>query len=191
VEIHPLSSGRWDDLLALFGSNGAYANCWCTWWILGGKSFGETKAGDRRALLEKLTVEGKEPGLIAYFDAAPVGWCAVGPRERYAKMMSERAKIFRPDDAVGNWVINCFFVPKEQRRNGIAMSLLDAAVDFAFDRGAASIDGYPMGDSSRGAPSLFVGTASMFERAGFVEISRVRQRPRMRRVRADALRQAR
>lgn len=182
MEIHPLSSCRWDDLVSLFGSNGAYSNCWCTWWILGGKSFGEATARDRRALLEKLAVGGEEPGLLAYVDGAPVGWCAVGPRERYAKMMSERAEIFRPDGAVGNWVINCFFVPKEQRRNGIAMSLLDAAVDFAFDRGAASIDGYPMGDSSRGAPSLFVGTVAMFERAGFVEISRVRERPRMRRL---------
>jgi hypothetical protein len=65
------------------------------------------------------------------------------------------------------------------------MSLLKAAVGHAFDHEAASIDGYPLVDSSRGAPSLFVGTVAMFERAGFVEISRVRERPRMRRTRGE------
>ena len=100
-------------------------------------------------------------------------------------MMSTRSEIYRPvDEDPDNWVINCFYMPKEQRKKGIATELLDAAIDYAFAHGAASIDGYPRADTRPGASSLFVGTESMFERAGFVEISRVRDRPLMRRVRS-------
>lgn len=183
-EIHPVTAERWDDLLTLFGPNGAYSNCWCTWWILTGKEFGEADPKERRALLETLVLKEDEPGLLAYRDGVPVGWCAVGPRPRYTRLMSARSETYRPvDEAVDNWVINCFYLPRAQRGQGVATKLLGAAVDYAFARGAASIDGYPLVDTSRGANSLFVGTMSMFEQAGFVEIRRVRERPLMRRTR--------
>ena len=181
LEIHPVTVDRWDDLLTLFGPNGAYSNCWCTWWILTGKEYGEADPADRRSLLETLVLNDEEPGLLAYRDGQPVGWCAVGPRQRYTRLMSARSETYRPvDDAVGNWVINCFYLPRGERRLGIATQLLDAAVDYAFAHGAISIDGYPLVDTSRGANSLYVGTVSMFERAGFAEIRRVRERPLMR-----------
>ena len=186
LKILPVTAARWDDLLALFGPNGAYSNCWCTWWIMSGKGFGEAQPADRQALLEGLVREGHEPGLLAYQDGDPVGWCAVGPRHRYLRMMSTRSEIYRPvDEDPDNWVINCFYLPRGQRKKGIATELLDAAIDYAFAHGAKSIDGYPRADTRHGASSLFVGTESMFERAGFVEISRVRDRPLMRRVRSS------
>jgi GNAT superfamily N-acetyltransferase len=181
VEIHPVTADRWDDLIALFGPNGAYSNCWCTWWILTGKEFGEAHPKDRRGLLATLVLAEEEPGLLAYRAGVPVGWCAVGPRQRYSRLMSARSETYRPvDEAIDNWVINCFYLPRAERGQGVATELLEAAVDYAFAHGAASIDGYPLLDTSRGANSLYVGTMSMFERAGFVEIRRVRQRPLMR-----------
>ena len=186
LKILPVTAARWDDLLVLFGPNGAFSNCWCTWWIMSGKGFGEAEPADRRALLEGLVREGHEPGLLAYQDGEPVGWCAVGPRKRYLRMMSTRSETYRPvDEEPDNWVVNCFYLPKAQRRKGIASELLDAAIDYAFTHGAASIDAYPRANTSHGASALFVGTLSMFERAGFVEISRVRDRPLMRRVRSS------
>ncbi len=182
LEIHPVSADRWDDLLTVFGPNGAYSNCWCTWWILTGKVYGEADPEDRRALLESLVVDDEEPGLLAYRDGTPVGWCAVGPRQRYTRLMSIEIRDLPAGGRCGpdNWVINCFYLPKEHRGQGIATQLLDAAIEYAFANGAASIDGYPLIDTSQGASSLYVGTMSMFERAGFVEIRRVRERPLMR-----------
>ena len=65
VEVHPVTVDRWPDLLALFGPNGAYSNCWCTWWILPGKQFASALPGDRRALLEDLVRADETPGLLA------------------------------------------------------------------------------------------------------------------------------
>ena len=186
LEIHPVTADRWDDLETLFGSNGAYSTCWCTWWILSSKVYGETPPKDRRALLENLVVDDQEPGLLAYRDGVPAGWCAVGPRPRYSRLMSTRSQVYRPDDeAPDNWVINCFYLPRAQRGQGIATMLLEAAVGYAFGRGAASIDAYPLVEVGQGANSLYVGTVSMFERAGFVEMRRVRNRPLMRLTRSD------
>lgn len=102
----------------------------------------------------------------------------------YPRMMSQRSEVYWPvDDAADNGVVNCFYIPRGERRQGIATDLLDAAIEYALAHGAASIDGYPLIDTTHGANSLFVGTVSMFERAGFVEINRVRAPPLMRRTR--------
>ena len=96
LTIVPATPGRWPDLETLFGLNGAYSNCWCTWWILTGRGFDEAEPGERRQLLEELVADGKKPGLLAYRDKHPVGWCAVGPRSRYMRMMSLRSEVYRP-----------------------------------------------------------------------------------------------
>jgi GNAT superfamily N-acetyltransferase len=184
MEIVPVTADRWDDLLALFGTNGAYSNCWCTWWILTGKEFGEARPEERREILEGLVLSDQEPGLLAYRDGRPVGWCAVGPRQRYTRMMSNRSLVYKPpDELAGGWVINCFYIHRSERGNGVATALLDAAVEFAFKNNATAIDAYPLADTSHGSASLYVGTRSMFEGAGFEEIDRIKERPVMRRLR--------
>ena len=181
LTIVPVTPGRWSDLETLFGPNGAYSNCWCTWWIVTGKEFSEALPSQRRELLNELVADGHKPGLLAYRDRKPVGWCAVGPRQRYTRLMSSRSQVYRPvDDPQGNWVINCFFIDRAQRGTGVATELLEAAIAFARKSKARTLDGYPLLDGSHGSASLYVGTYSMFESAGFREISRVRDRPLMR-----------
>jgi GNAT superfamily N-acetyltransferase len=96
-------------------------------------------------------------------------------------MMSARSQVYHPpENSAGNWVINCFYIARAHRGTGVASVLLDAAVTFAQKSGATEIDAYPLLDGSQSAASLYVGTYSMFAGAGFVEISRVRERPLMR-----------
>ncbi len=182
LQIVPVTPDRWDDLLRLFGPSGAYSNCWCTWWILRSKEWDTTPAADRRALLQSLVAGGAEPGLLAYDDGKAIGWCAAGPRERYARMMSKRSTVFRPLDDEPSWMINCFFVAEEARRQGVAEALLEAAVDFAFEKGAKRIEAYPLDPVVHhvSAASLFVGSLPMFLAAGFTEVARLRGRPVVR-----------
>jgi GNAT superfamily N-acetyltransferase len=182
LAIHPATPDRWDDLERLFGPHGAYGNCWCTWWILPAKEWDAATPNDRRAILHDLVADGQEPGLLAYQYGEPVGWCAVGPRERYARMMSPRSRTFRPLDDLPSWVINCFFIARSARGRGVATSLLAAAVDYAFAHGAERIEAYPI-DPAAQAPTtdnLFVGYLPAFLAAGFAEVARRGNRPVVR-----------
>jgi GNAT superfamily N-acetyltransferase len=182
LAIHPATPDRWDDLERCFGANGAYGNCWCTWWVLTAKEWDATAPQGRRAILRRLVADGEEPGLLAYLEGEPVGWCAVGPRERYARMMSPRSRTFRRLDDLPSWVINCFFITRPARGQGVATALLAAAVDYAFAHGAERIDAYPI-DPDTQAPTtdtLFVGYLPAFLAAGFVEVARMGNRPVVR-----------
>jgi GNAT superfamily N-acetyltransferase len=76
-------------------------------------------------------------------------------------------------------------VVRGERRGGVAAALLEAAVDFAAEHGATSVEGYPKdtGGARKGANELFVGSVAMFQAAGFEEAARNSpQRPVMRRA---------
>jgi len=77
-------------------------------------------------------------------------------------------------------VVNCFFISRPDRGQGIATALLEAAVEFSRQHRARSLDGYPLINTAHGAASLYVGTLSMFQAAGFKEIARNGDRPLMR-----------
>ena len=168
----------------MFGDNGAYSNCWCTWWLLTANEFDQATPRERRELLRTEVSGDREPGLIAYRGDAPVGWCAVGPRHRYGRLNSRRSRTYRPIDDLETWVVSCFFVSKAERGTGIATALLRAAIEYARSHGAVIVEGYPrdLQATPARAPDLFVGTLSMFRAAGFQEAHRVHNRPLVRLV---------
>jgi hypothetical protein len=51
LAFRPLTAGRWNDLVALFGERGACAGCWCMWWRLPHAQFVRQKGpANKRAL---------------------------------------------------------------------------------------------------------------------------------------------
>ena len=96
--------------------------------------------------------------------------------------MSPRSRSFRPvDDDPDQWVVNCFYV--RARGEGVARSLLSAAVEFARRRGASRLEAYPVDTTARAkvqASDLYTGTLSMFRAAGFEEVGRPNGRPLVR-----------
>ena len=70
--------------------------------------------------------------------------------------------------------MTCFVTGAGFRRRGVMSALAQATVDFARDRGARALEGYPMltqpgQDVAWG--ELHVGSRSVFEAAGFREVS--------------------
>ena len=172
IEVHPLMWDRWEDLVALFGKSGAYSGCWCMWWRQTSTEFQRGAGQPNREAFQALVQAGQVPGLLAYQGGRPVGWCAVAPREHYGRL--RRSPILRPIDDQAVWSIVCFFIDRRSRHQGVATALLRAAVRFAKERGAQIIEGYPI-DPQAGRPraaNVFVGTRSMFEKAGFQEVAR-------------------
>ena len=186
LEVHPLTPERWDDLEALFGSRGANSGCWCMWWRVTAAEFTRDAGETLRRGLQAIVDEGRVPGLLAYADGRPVGWCSVAPRDEYGRL--QRSPKLGPVDTTPVWAIVCFFIHRTARGHGVASALLDAAVDFAFASGAVAVEGYPIDPATRAKvdnASAYTGVLGMFEDAGFVEVARRGGRPVVRRARPD------
>ncbi len=176
MTIEPLSVDNWNDFAGLCAAMGPNRSCWCMWWRYDGVP-SRTAARERaRSLVQESP---RSVGLIAYEDREAIGWVAVGPREDYPRL--NRGRDTAPiDEASGVWVIPCFFVREGGRGHGLAAALLEAAVRFATEHGAAAIEGVPVDPATqpRSATASYTGTVSMFQRAGFAE--RARRTPKGR-----------
>ncbi|MEM3726025.1 MAG: hypothetical protein QXK98_04075 [Candidatus Bathyarchaeia archaeon] len=96
LEFHPLTTARWADLEKLFGKNGACGGCWCMWWKLKRSDFLRQRGEGNRRALKSIVDSGVVPGILAYADGEPVGWCAVAPREAYPTL--ERSRVLKRVD---------------------------------------------------------------------------------------------
>ena len=191
LSFHPLSADRWVDLEGLFGARGACGGCWCMYWRLPRATYTRGKGEGNRAAFATLVDTGTEPGILAYLDDVPVGWCAVAPRGEFGGLA--RSRVLKPVDDTPVWSITCLFVTKPCRRSGLSVLLLDAAARFAAARGARVVEGYPVDPPSGTTADAFAwtGLRSAFARAGFTECARRSPgRPIMRRLVADQEREA-
>ena len=124
-----------------------------------------------RLAMKALVDSGTVPGLIGYRGRVPVGWVSLGPREAFAKLA--RSPVMKPVDERPVWSIVCFVVPAPYRGQGVARELLDGAIRYAAKRGVELLEGYPVDRSDPSNPdSLWFGTKSMFDAAGFTEVAR-------------------
>ena len=172
LEFQPLTPDRWRDFETLFGPSGAYGGCWCMWWRLTRTEFNRRCADERRSGMKSLVDSGEVPGIVAYVDGQPAGWCSVAPRERFGSL--ERSRILKRLDERPVWSVVCFFVGRRFRGRGVMGGLLQAAVDHARQQGADVVEGYPVEgkDKLPGGTKAYVGIASAFREAGFVEVGR-------------------
>jgi GNAT superfamily N-acetyltransferase len=172
LSFHPLTPQRWSDLEILFGPRGACCGCWCMYWRLSHTQFEEQTGEPNHRNLKAIVNSGTIPGILAYTGGTPVGWCSIAPREDFPRL--SRSRILKPVDDQPVWSIVCFFVARSQRRKGITVQLLKAAVDFARSNGARIIEGYPVEPKEGKSPDIFVytGLYSSFKQAGFSEVLR-------------------
>jgi GNAT superfamily N-acetyltransferase len=169
VEIVPATPEVWPQLAELFAAGGDPKWCWCQFWRKPGSNWSNTTPDQNREDLRTLVDDdGPTPGLVAIDDGGTaVGWVGLGPREGFGRLPRSRTIPQLAGDHV--WVVNCFVVAKGARRAGVADALLEAAVAYAAEHGAAVLEGYPV--DTRGtrisSASVYTGTAGMFRRAGF------------------------
>ncbi len=151
------------------------------WWKQTAKEYEASKGEKNRRKMKKIVASGENPGIIAYHDGKPVGWCAVAPREEYPRLAGSR--ILKPIDDTPVWSIVCLFVSKEHRGMGVSSALIKAAVEFVCERGGGTIEAYPVEPKSSRMPDTFAfhGLAKSYARAGFIEVARRSEtRPVMR-----------
>jgi GNAT superfamily N-acetyltransferase len=189
LTIVPANKASWEDLQAIFGMRGYTAACQCQMFKVGHYHWTASSREDRAFRLRVETDCGHPEsdttsGLVAYLDGEPVGWCAVEPRTAYPRLpprriaWTERSED-KSDDTV--WALTCFVVRAGFRRRGVTYALARAAVDFARERGARALEGYPMithpGQEITWG-EVHVGSRNVFTAAGFTEVAK----PTLRRV---------
>lgn len=186
IETHPLTPDRWRDFAALMNSRFDTRHCWCMWPRLATDYKQRTPEANRRSIKRVVDTAAAPPGVLAYVEGEPVGWCAVAPRKEFKKLDRSRATQRIDEEPV--WSVVCFFVLRNARRNGVSRALLAAAVALAKRHGARVVEGYPV----EGARDQFRGPEPLFASAGFQEAARRQpNRPIMRRSTRAAPKQRR
>jgi GNAT superfamily N-acetyltransferase len=188
ITIVPANEATWEDIQAVLG-RGYPSRCQCQRHKMRGRTWdADSVPVEERAHRLRAQTDCGHPGsdttsgLVAYLDGEPVGWCAVEPRTAYVRVgrvpWAGRAED-KTDDSV--WAVTCFVTRAGFRRRGVSRALARAAVDFARERGARALEGYPM-ITQPGQEitwdELRVGSRSIFAAAGFDEIGH----PTLRRV---------
>jgi GNAT superfamily N-acetyltransferase len=167
----PLTPDLWPALEALFGASGACGGCWCQHWRLPeGEKWEDVKGAEARRRLEAGVRKGEVEGVLCFDGDEPVGWATFGPRPSFPRL--DRSRTLACDDAERAWSLPCFFVKAGRRGQGVATTLLAAALDCLRERGAEVAEAYPVRPKTKGEaiPAAFAwtGTRSMFDAAGFV-----------------------
>lgn len=158
IEFDPITTKNWSDFESLMESKGAPHSCWCTAWIDVASEQKKPSKSDKKVTMQRRIEDGIPVGLLAYSVGAPIGWCAVAPRETYRPLGGDETK-----EQV--WSVVCFFIKRAFRGQGLSKILLTQAADYAARQGAKYIEGYPVAPD---APSFrFMGFTPMFEDADF------------------------
>ncbi|MEV0727319.1 GNAT family N-acetyltransferase [Polymorphospora sp. NPDC050346] len=193
ISVVPANEASGDDLQAVFGTRGEAANCQCQHFRHADSSWRSAPVEERARRLREQTNCGDPDaktttGLVAYLDGEPVGWCAVEPRTEYVRLLRARVPWSGRDEDPGDpgvWAVTCFVTRVGFRRRGVSRALARAAVDFARERGARAVEGYPM-ITEAGQDlvwgELYVGSRSIFAAAGYTEVSRPTRRRVVMRV---------
>jgi GNAT superfamily N-acetyltransferase len=171
MEFRPLVPATLSDFETLFGASGGCSGCWCMYWRKTRAEFGRDVGAGNRDAMRALVSSGVVPGLLAYRNGEPVGWCSVAPREDFASI--DRSPVLKRLDDRPVWSVTCFFVRRDQRRTGVTRALLQAAIRHAAARGASLLEAYPLADDRKRADwERYMGLPKLYEDAGFEVVAR-------------------
>jgi hypothetical protein len=131
--------------------------------------------------MKRLIMSDVMPGILAFHEGTPMGWCSVAPREDFPVL--DRSPVLKRIDKELVWSITCFFISKNYRHGNMMRSLIQASIRYAKQQGAKIIEAYPIRPERihDPRPEMYRGTVSTFTSAGFrVAAQRSKTRPIMR-----------
>jgi GNAT superfamily N-acetyltransferase len=166
MEVVPATDDRFGDVVAILGCT-EKAPCCCQYWRMSSGEYSRASTRTRRAALRAQTAERPAPGMLAYLDGEPAGWCGFGVRQRMERLV--RSRTIPAIDDLPVWAIFCFTVRVGYRRRGVAHALLAGLIEYAREQGAPALEAYPVETEGTRihATAAYVGTTSMFDAAGF------------------------
>ncbi len=185
IRVLPSDAVAWEDVAKVFGTRGEPARCLCQRMRWPHRAWHEMPVSERE---ERLRVQaGAGGGLVASLGAEPEGWCAVGPRPGFGRLMQAQTTVpwaGRSEDKAdeGVWAVACFVTRAGFRRQGRdagaggGVGWVRARAGGAGGRGVS--DGRAGGEGRALGGDERPGAERVFEAAGFKVVSR----PGLRRV---------
>ena len=134
-----------------------------------GSAYRRRKSDENRRDFRAVVRRGPPPGLLAFHDGVPVGWCQLTPRDD-VPWLDRTWRLARVDEQPV-WSLSCLFVRIGHRRRGVTAALIAAALRAAKHAGAPALEAYPF-DATVSPSATGTGYASTFARAGFKTVAR-------------------
>jgi GNAT superfamily N-acetyltransferase len=178
ITVKTLTSDNWLDMGTVLGASGD-GGCWCMWWHLSDDDFEDGRGEGNKQAMKTLVEAGKTPGVIAYLNGQPAGWCAVGPREEYSRLMN--SSLLQGVDNQPAWSIVCYYINPRYRGKGLMEHLTRGAVELACTKKVPLVEAYPVEVAAGSSPAgAYTGVAAVLRKVGFVELLKRGTRPVMR-----------
>lgn len=119
TEIHLATEDRFHNVAAILAPRKPTTPaCWCLTYRLTNAENGKLRGEARPDRLREYCRGEPPPGVIAYVDGDPAGWCSFGPRSSFHRLVKSRT-IPRVDDRPV-WSVICFIVRAPYRRRGLS-----------------------------------------------------------------------
>lgn len=170
IEVTPAHD--FDDMATMFApKNPDSSVCWCLSWRLSSSENRQLTGIQRAEKVRELCARDRAPGVLAHVDGVVAGWAGIAPRSELHPFAHSK-RIPHVDD-LPVWTLWCVRVRPGFRKQGITDALIEGAVAYARASGAPAVESYPVDNRGEHVDltMAFVGTRSMFERAGFAKVA--------------------
>ena len=181
LEFRPVVPEEWGNMQMLFEQMDSNRGCWCMWWRLRRKEFDRNYGEGNCEAMKDIVLSDRIPGILAFANDEPVGWCSIAPREDFPVL--DRSPVLKRVDDQPVWSIVCFFIARAYQGLGIMAQLTQAAISYARENGAIIVEAYPLIPEASQNPESqsYTGVISVFHQLGFSEAARRSEiRPVMR-----------
>ncbi len=166
--IRPLDPTTWDAFAELVErNNGVYGGCWC----MGGypEGLSHTDAAANRSSKHRRVQAGAAHAALVFDEAGLAqGWCQYGDPDELSRMKHGRAYAQEPPPRP-DWRIQCVFVDRRHRGQGVARAALEGALAQIAELGGGRVEAISEVTAGRTAQGrfLFSATVELFEQYGF------------------------
>ena len=142
------------------------------WWRIPHKQFSAQGNAGNKQMMKQIVDSDEVPGLLAYIDGQPAAWVSVGPREVFVAL--EHSRVLARVDDQPVWSINCFFIDKRYRGQGLTLDIDRSSHGLCPGTGGEDRRSISYGSHHPpvGLQRLPWASESVFLKAGFVEAAR-------------------
>ncbi len=144
-----------------FADHKEWKGCYCTYYFYPRYDNSSDVNNSQREYAKWLIMNNKMKGYLVYEDGKVVGWCNVGPKQYYTKLL-------KPDQKYdGIKAIVCFMIEEQYRGKGIATAILKRIVEDSKKDNTKAIEAYP-NVKAKNEYSKYHGSLNMYLKEGFI-----------------------